>query len=108
MGSEVDFHFLLFLIEENGSNIFRNEKILFLPEVVAFWNLENTYNYIARVNFYRDSPKINFKIYLHLQFWDKSLELESFVLGNKTIYWAGFWFRRQNWKYRILKVAYVG
>ena len=30
-------------------------------------NRKMTYNYIARVNFNRDSPKINFKIYLLLQ-----------------------------------------
>ena len=44
------------------------EKILFLANVIAFSNLENTYDYTARTNFNRDSPKINLQIYLLLQF----------------------------------------
>ena len=63
-GSEVDIRFLILSIEENASyqELFRNEKIFFLAKVIAFSNLENTYNYIARPNFNRNSPKINFKI----------------------------------------------
>ena len=49
-------------------NFFRNEKILFLAKVIALSNFENKYNYIVRANFDRDSPKINYKIYLLLQF----------------------------------------
>ena len=69
-GSEVDFHFLLFLIEENVSyhEIFRNEKISFLTKFITILKLKNTYNYIAGANLNRDSPKNNFKIYLLLQF----------------------------------------
>ena len=47
------------------SNLF---GILFLANVIAFSNLENTYDYTARTNFNRDSPKINLKIYLLLHF----------------------------------------
>ena len=46
----------------------RIEKILFLANVIALSNLENTYNYTARTKFNRDSPKINLKIYLLLHF----------------------------------------
>ena len=56
------------------SNVFRNEKILFLAKIIAFWNLENTHNYIAGAYFNRDSPKINLKIYLLLQFLRYGLE----------------------------------
>ena len=37
-GSEDDFHFLLFLIDGNGSyqELFRYEKILFLAKVIEF------------------------------------------------------------------------
>ena len=41
------------------------------------------YNYIARVNFNRDSPKINFKIFSY-SFWDRHLKLGSCVVGTKT------------------------
>ena len=39
---------ILFPMEENGSylDLFSQWKILFLPRVVAFWNLVNTYNFI--------------------------------------------------------------
>ena len=42
--------------------------------------------YTARVNFNHDSPKINFKIYLLLQYFlDKCLKLGSlYVLGTET------------------------
>ena len=33
--------------------------MLLLAEVIAFWNLKNTYSYIAHANFNLDSPKIN-------------------------------------------------
>ena len=49
-------------------NVFQNGKILFPANDIAFSNRENTYNYIALANFNCDSPKINFKIYLLLQF----------------------------------------
>ena len=48
-------------------NFLQNEEILFLAKVITISNPKNTYNYIARMNFNRDSPKINFKIYLLLQ-----------------------------------------
>ena len=60
------------------SNFFRNGKLLFLAEVIAFLNRENTYIYIARANFNRDSPKINFKIFSY-SFWDIDLKLTSYV-----------------------------
>ena len=74
------FTFWLFLKEGNASyqEIFSERKILFLAKVIAFSNLENTYNYIARTNFNCDSPKINIKIYLLLQFWSRPLKRESF------------------------------
>ena len=60
-GSEADFHFFLFLIEEDGSyqKLFWNGKILFLAKVIEFLIRENTYNYIASANFNRVSPIIN-------------------------------------------------
>ena len=45
-------------------NFIQDGKILFLAKVIAFSNPENTYNYIACANFNRESPKINFKIYI--------------------------------------------
>ena len=52
---EVDSHFSLFLVDDNASyqELFWNEKNI----VIAFFNLENTYNYIARGNLNRKSPK---------------------------------------------------
>ena len=41
--------------------------MLFPAKVIAFSNFENTYDYIAHANLNRDSPKINFEIYLLLQ-----------------------------------------
>ena len=69
-GSEFDFHF--FIVSDRGEcqlpgTFLQNEEILFLAKVIAISNPKNTYNYIARVNFNRDSLKINFKIYLLLQ-----------------------------------------
>ena len=55
-------------------NFFQNGKILFLAKVIALSNLENTYIYVARANFNRDSPKIDLKIYLLLHFLRKPLE----------------------------------
>ena len=49
-------------------NFTRTEKILFLARVIEFSNPKNTCNYIAHANFNRDFPKINFKIYLLLEF----------------------------------------
>ena len=46
----------------------RIEKILFLANVIAFSNLENTYDYTALAIFNHDSPKINLQIYLLLHF----------------------------------------
>ena len=44
----------------------RNEKILFLAEVIEFSNRENTYNYIAHTNLNQNYPKIIFEIqYFH-------------------------------------------
>ena len=67
-------------------NFFKNEKILFLAKDIKFSNRENTYNNIARANFKRDFPKINFNINFLLQFLRfKCLELGSLnVLGTKT------------------------
>ena len=45
-------------------NFLQNEKLLFLAKVIALSNLENTANYSTSANFNRNSPKINFKIYL--------------------------------------------
>ena len=64
-GSVVDFHFLLFLIEEKcqlPGTFLGMKNILFLIKVIACLNLKITYNYIAHVNFNRDFPKISFKI----------------------------------------------
>ena len=46
------------------------KKILFLANVIAFSNLENTYDYIRKyIRLHnRDSTKINLKIYFLLQF----------------------------------------
>ena len=68
---EVDFQF--FVVSYSGEwqlpgTFFGMKKILFLAKVIEFSNRENTYNYIAPANFNRDSPKINFKIYLLLHF----------------------------------------
>ena len=49
-------------------NFFQNEKILSLAKVIEFLNRENPYNYIVHANFINNSPKINFKIDLLLQF----------------------------------------
>ena len=62
------------------NNFFLNEKILFLARVIAFLNLKNTYNYIVHANFNRDFLKMNFKIYLLMQF----LTLGSCVRGTKN------------------------
>ena len=54
-------------------NFLRKKKILFLPKVIALFKARKylyiIHNQIAHVNFNRDSPKINFKIYLLLQFF---------------------------------------
>ena len=51
---------MLFLIEGDPSYqmLFIPDQILFLAEVIAFWNLENTGNYSTRTDFNRDFPKI--------------------------------------------------
>ena len=58
-------------------NFSQNGKILFLAKVISLSNLKNTYNYIAYVNFNRDFPKINFKMFLFLQI----LKLGNHFLG---------------------------
>ena len=63
------FNFFLLRRMAVTRNFFRNGKILFLAKVIEFSNHENTYNYIARTNFNRDSPKINFINYLLLPFF---------------------------------------
>ena len=70
--SEVDFHFLLFLIEDNASyqKLFSEWKnvVPCIAKVIAFSNRENAYNYIARANFNRDSLTLkNLKNYLQLK-----------------------------------------
>ena len=77
-GSEVDFQFLLFLIEEDSSFqvfFFRDEKILFQTKLLNFQIAKIhtqlhtiTYNNIAHANFNHDFPKINFKIYFLLYY----------------------------------------
>ena len=37
-----------------------DQKILFLAEVIGFWNLENMGNYSTRANFKRDFQKMDF------------------------------------------------
>ena len=59
------------------------KKKLFLTSI-AILVLKNTYNYIARANFNRDSPKIKFKIYLSYSSWGIDLRPGSYVLGTKT------------------------
>ena len=69
------FTFLLFLIEGNASYqefFYRTKNIVF--KVITFLNLENTDNYRMCVNFARNSPKINFKIYPLLRNLRKTLE----------------------------------
>ena len=70
-GSEVDFHF--FVVSDRGKcqlseTFFEMKKYCSLPKLFHFEISKNTYHYIARVNFNRDFPKINFEIYLLLQF----------------------------------------
>ena len=65
--------FLLFLIVDNGSyqeHFFGMKKYCsqILSKVIEFSNCENTSNYTVDANLNRDFPKINFKIYLLLQF----------------------------------------
>ena len=78
-GSEVNFQFSLFFIEENGS--YRKfssvyEKVLFVAKVIDFWNIENTYNYIARANFNHDFPEK----YLNIVSSPTVFEVESWNL----------------------------
>ena len=76
--------FLLFLIEGNGSYqelfIYRMKNILFLVKVIALSNLKNTYNYIAHAKFNRDSRKLTSKSISSYIFYDKPLQLGSYVL----------------------------
>ena len=60
--------YLLWCIMSGTRIFFRNRKILSLAKVITLPNLQNTYNYIACAKFNPDSSKINFEIYLLLQF----------------------------------------
>ena len=65
-----------------------DQKILFLAEVIKFWNPENMGNYSMRANFKRVFPKMDIfgisKSIFSYIFWDKCLKLRSYVLGTKT------------------------
>ena len=65
-------------------NFLRNEKIMFLAKVTPFLNLKIANYYIAHPNLKRDSPIINFKIYLlSLQY----LRWDYFWLGRHFQIW---------------------
>ena len=68
----------LFLVEKNGSyhELFSELKTFFLAKVIAFWNLENIYNYIVRTHFSGVFPTIVCKFTV--------LIFSCHVLGNKT------------------------
>ena len=73
---------------KNGCNLpetFFGLKNIVLSQSYHILKSQNTYNYIARANFNRTSPKINFKIYLFLQFlrytFEKVLGGQKFDLG---------------------------
>ena len=60
----------LFLIEGDASSyqeLFSDWKNIVLSWSYCISNLKITYNYTTRMNFKRDFPKINLKIYLLLQ-----------------------------------------
>ena len=77
---------IFFLTQENASyqNFFRNEIFLFLAEVIAFWNLKITYNYIARATSIAIPQKSTLKSIFSYNFWGRPLKLRSYVLGTKT------------------------
>ena len=105
-GSKVDFH--LFIDSDRGEcqlpgtffgmksivpnqsyHIFKSQKYIKLHCAITLC----------------DSPKINFRIYLLLQFLSYGLETWELCSGdqNKAFDQADFLFRPQKWKYRILK-----
>ena len=65
--------------------LFFGLKNIVLSQSYHILKSQNTYNYIARANFNRTSPKINFKIHLFLQFlrytFEKVLGGQNFDLG---------------------------
>ena len=54
-------------------NFFQYDKIMFLAQVIEFWNLENTYNYIAFANFNHELSYRNFEKKSEWA-WPESLE----------------------------------
>ena len=78
--------------------ILPDQKILFLAEVIKFWNTENTGNFSLRTNFKHVFPKMDIfviskSIYSYI-FWDKCLKLESYVLVTKTKLWRILGYRQ--------------
>ena len=79
-------NFLLVLTEGSVRCQMRllDQKILFLAEVIKYWNPENMDNYSTRTNFTkRVFPKMD-KKFIFYRFWDKCLKLGSYVLGTNT------------------------
>ena len=69
MGSRSIFTSLLFLIEVNQlSETFYGIKNAAPSQSYRISKSQNTYRYIELANINRDSPKINYKIYLLLHF----------------------------------------
>ena len=70
----------------SARNFLRNEKILLLAFVITFWNLKNTYNYIARtlIAIPQRSTFSTLKSISSYSFWGKVLKLGNYVLGTKT------------------------
>ena len=100
--------FTFFLIE--GDFLLDQNFLLFLAEVIAFWNIENTGNYRTRKNINRDLRKINVfgisKPILSYICYPIILKLNLVVLGvNKKLLFAlEFQIRPLFKKYWILKI----
>ena len=81
--------FLLLLTEGSVSYLmlFTGSKILFLAEVIKFWNPEKKGSYSTCAKFKCVFPKMDIfgtSKFIFYIFWDKCMELGSCVLGTKT------------------------
>ena len=87
LDSWVRCRFLLFCFsEEDGSyqEFFSEWKNNVHSQSYWIFKWQNKYKfYIACKNFNHYSPKIKFKIYLLLQFWDKCSKIGSYDLGTR-------------------------